>query len=337
VYVRSGGKWIAQAIIEGRPRSKDEGENEGFSVALSADGNTAIFGAPQILGCSPSCSPKYGETWVFTRSPDGLWSQQAKLVGIDIIGRYAYQGYSVSLSGDGNTAIVGGPLDNYNDTTREGTGAAWVFARSTDGAWTEQAKLIGGGFSVSLSYDGNSAIVGNTSGAVGYVRSPDGGWSQDATFAGTGARPPASPWGLSAPGGFAVSLSANGNTAMVGTSVFIRSEEGWIQQVLSGTGAVGDAAQGFSVSLSADGHTSIVGAPRDNNDTGAAWVYSEFVLPGTPGKANCYGKRISGMVQRYGGLNGAAAALGFSSISELQDAAMAFCEREVKGQKDGRD
>ena len=48
------------------------------------------------------------------------------------------QGYSVSLSGDGNTAIVGGPYDTGN------AGAAWVFTQS-GGVWTQQGvKLVGG-------------------------------------------------------------------------------------------------------------------------------------------------------------------------------------------------
>src|SRR5262245_43177072 len=49
---------------------------QGFSVALSADGNTAILGAPQYPNGS-----KDGAAWVFTRS-GGVWSQQGnKLVG----------------------------------------------------------------------------------------------------------------------------------------------------------------------------------------------------------------------------------------------------------------
>jgi YVTN family beta-propeller protein len=46
---------------------------------------------------------------------------------------------------------------------------------------------------------------------------------------------------------------------------------------------------------------------------------------GTPGKANCHGKSVSALAQQYGGLNNAAAALGFDSVSALQDAIMAFC------------
>ena len=49
--------------------------------------------------------------------------QGSKLVGTGAAGPAA-QGRSVSLSGDGNTAIVGGHHDNNN------TGAAWVFVQS---------------------------------------------------------------------------------------------------------------------------------------------------------------------------------------------------------------
>src|SRR5215471_18084992 len=62
--------------------------------------------------------------------------QGPKLVGTGATGD-AEQGHSVSLSGDGNTGIIGGPSDN-NDA-----GAAWVYTRS-GGAWAQQAELVGG-------------------------------------------------------------------------------------------------------------------------------------------------------------------------------------------------
>ena len=90
------------------------------------------------------------------------FSQQGpKLVGTGATGP-ASQGFSVSLSSDSNTAIVGGGDDNTAE------GAAWVFTRS-GGVWTQQGdKLVGTGAtgttrqgdSVSLSSDGNTAIVG---------------------------------------------------------------------------------------------------------------------------------------------------------------------------------
>ena len=54
-----------------------------------------------------------------------VFTQQGpKLVGTLAVGA-AQQGYSVALSADGNTAIVGGPGDNSN------AGAAWVFVQLT--------------------------------------------------------------------------------------------------------------------------------------------------------------------------------------------------------------
>jgi hypothetical protein len=47
---------------------------------------------------------------------------------------------------------------------------------------------------------------------------------------------------------------------------------------------------------------------------------------GRPGTANCHGQSGSALAQEYGGLNAAAAALGFASIQALQDAISEFCE-----------
>jgi hypothetical protein len=94
---------------------------QGWSVALSADGNTAIVG-----GVADNRAA--GAAWVFTRSGD-VWTQQgSKLVGSGAVGS-AGQAVSVGLSDDGNTAIVGGLTDN------KVTGAAWVYTRS-GGVWT---------------------------------------------------------------------------------------------------------------------------------------------------------------------------------------------------------
>jgi hypothetical protein len=87
--------------------------NQGWSVALSADGNTAIVG-----GYNDNAG--IGAAWVYTRS-GAVWTQQGnKLVANDATGP-AFQGSSAALSADGNTAIVGGDGDNTN------VGAAWVY------------------------------------------------------------------------------------------------------------------------------------------------------------------------------------------------------------------
>ena len=187
------------------------GAQQGTSVSLSTDGNTAIVGGYLDDGAA-------GAAWVWTRS-GGIWTQQgAKLVGSGAVGA-AYQGVSVSLSGDGNTAIVGGYMDDG------ATGAAWVWTKS-GGAWTQQGtKLVGSGamgmasqgVRVSISADGSTAIVGgftdNSSAGAAWVWTRSGGvWSQQGTkLVGSGAVGAAQQ-------GISVALSADGSTAIVGGS-----------------------------------------------------------------------------------------------------------------------
>jgi uncharacterized repeat protein (TIGR03803 family) len=53
---------------------------------------------------------------------------------------------------------------------------------------------------------------------------------------------------------------------------------------------------------------------------------TSMTFAGTPGTANCHGQSVSALAKEYGGLNNAAAILGYSSVSALQYAIMAFCE-----------
>jgi len=46
---------------------------------------------------------------------------------------------------------------------------------------------------------------------------------------------------------------------------------------------------------------------------------------GTPGSPNCQGKSVSALATKFGGLDAAAAALGFSDVQGLQNAIGAFC------------
>ncbi len=127
VFTSSGGVWSQQGSkLVGTGAVGDP--QQGWSVSISADGNTAIVGGRYD-------NARAGAAWVFTRSA-GVWSQQgSKLVGTGAVGS-AYQGCSVAISADGNTAIVGGPNDN------SAFGAAWVFfspSASTYSVWVPVA------------------------------------------------------------------------------------------------------------------------------------------------------------------------------------------------------
>src|SRR5262249_48993753 len=136
---RSNGAWTQQneSLV-----SPEAGDDFGFSLALSADGNTAVVGAPET-------GHGNGAVWVFTRS-NGVWNP----VGIELSGSNSSnsgQGSSVAISGDGNTIVTGGPSFGEVDGIMtadcdEGLigygGAIWVFARS-NGVWSEQFMAAG--------------------------------------------------------------------------------------------------------------------------------------------------------------------------------------------------
>lgn len=254
---------------------------QGYSVSISADGNTAIVGANNDSG-------GIGAAWVFTRN-NGIWGQQGnKLLGTGIVGEGQF-GNAVAISADGNTAIVGANADSMN------RGAAFIFKR-IGANWIQQGpKLVGSGsigslvqmgFSVAISADGNTAIIGgiydnNEIGAAWVFTRNNGVWSQQGNkLIGTGATGIVNQ-------GYSVAISADGNTALLSsitdngevgaTWVFVRNAGVWTQQgnKLVGTGVNGIwASQGYSLSLSADGNIAAIGAVSDNGGLGATWVFS---------------------------------------------------------------
>ena len=277
IYTRSSGAWSQQGskLVGTGAIAGSQPTQQGYSVAISGDGNTAIVGGPYD-------NTDVGAAWVYTRSGSS-WTQQTKLVANDAIGP-SVQGHSVALSSDGDTAIVGGPVDNGN------TGAAWVYTRSGR-SWTQQTKLVANnasaatqGWSVSLSADGNTAIVGgpygNSQAGAAWVYTRSGThWTQKAQLVGTGAV------GDITLQGYSVALSGDGKTALVGGPgdnsqigaawAYALVSGAWNQQSkLVGTDAVGSAYQGYSVALSGNGGTAILGGPGDNSQIGATWVYT---------------------------------------------------------------
>ena len=248
---------------------------KGWSVALSADGTTALVGGYYDNNGA-------GATWVYTRTGN-TWTQQTKLIGTGNSGN-AWQGFSVALSADGNTAIVGGVID------AGGKGAVWIFTRS-GATWAQQGtKLVTSdevgnpwfGKSVSLSADGNTALVGgyndNANAGAAWIFTRSGStWAQDAKLVGTSA--------VGAAGqGTAVSLSADGTIAAIGGSaddsnkgatwIFTRSGNTWVHQKIVVPGVSGAAKQGQSVALSADATTLMIGGVNATSNVSNAWVYT---------------------------------------------------------------
>jgi IPT/TIG domain/FG-GAP repeat len=290
VFTRAGSTWEQQGPPLEIPEAGSDGQpcGEGADcasrgVALSADGNTALVGAPGGRG----------DAWVFTRS-GSTWSQQGAnpLKGGEEESGPGHFGRSVALSGDGDTALVGAPAD---DARR---GSVWVYTRSGS-TWSQQgAKLTGAGeagegrFGRSVTLSGGSeteltAVVGapddaSGRGAVWVLTRSGSTWSPQGAKLTAGAEEIGE-------GNFgaSVALSVLGNTALVGAPedqegagaawVFTRAGSTWSQQGAKLTGG-GEATPpsefGASVALAADGEVALVGAPRDRKGVGAAWLFT---------------------------------------------------------------
>ncbi|HEV3045931.1 MAG TPA: fibronectin type III domain-containing protein [Solirubrobacteraceae bacterium] len=232
-------------------------------------------------------------------------------------------GFSVALSRDGDTAVVGGPEYGEDD------GAAWVFVRS-GASWIQQGPRLGGseksefGESVAISADGDTIVVGGPHASAGgavwtFTRSGET-WSP-ATRLPTPALAP-SVGDL----GEAVALSGDGEVLFVGDPqaakgrgsvwVYERSGSTWVAQedpLAPATGPEpGLVLFGSSIALSETGATAIVGGLALNSFTGGAWVFersgSEWLPQG--GQLSGGGEEpITVDGQQYGGAFGASVAI----------------------------
>ena len=100
---------------------------------------------------------------MFARSGSGWTQQGSKLTASDesSVGQGLF-GWSVALSADGSTALIGGDGDNNS------AGAAWVFAAIGRHVVAQGSKLTPSdetgagqfGGSVALSGDGGTALIG---------------------------------------------------------------------------------------------------------------------------------------------------------------------------------
>jgi hypothetical protein len=293
VFTRSGSTWTQQG-----PKLTGAGEaghaEFGSSVALSADGNTALIG-----GWFDNRAK--GAAWVFTRS-GSTWTQQ----GPKLTAGEGTFGVSVALSADGNTALIG---ENNGLTRGRVRGAAWVFARS-DGVWTRQdGKLSGAGergegnfgISVALSADGNTALIGGDGDGprprrhgVGYLPGLGAAWvftRSGSTWTQQGPKLIARGERGAAGFGGSVAISGNGNTALIGGAfdrpirhpkvgppegagavwTFTRSGSVWTQRGSKLTDPTRHRSAGFgtSVALSSDGGTALIAGS-------APWVFTRM-------------------------------------------------------------
>lgn len=208
-------------------------DHSGFSVCISADGNTVIIGARNNSD-SGSAS---GQIRVYQNIAN-VWQQKGSDInGIAISDKF---GSSVSISADGNIIAAGAPDNNANGF-ESGHVRAYKF-QGTD--WVQIGNDIAGeafsdhsGFAISLSDNGNRLAIG----------APDNG------------------------------LIPNVGSNFGQVRVFENQNNNWVQIGSDIDGENPEDNSGFAVSLNGDGSIVAIGAPN-NTDTihgaGHVRVYS---------------------------------------------------------------
>ena len=263
----------------------------GNAVAISADGNTIVVGAPHESSAARGINGNAddnslyasGAAYVFVRRGD-TWVQQA-YVKASNAGQSDLFGMNVALSADGNTMAVAAPWErsaatgingDQNDDSLPQAGAVYVFTRAGD-SWSQQAyvkasntgrranegELIGDGdqFGSSLALNGDGTTM-----AVGAP-------TEDSAATGINGDP------------------ANDSAQSAGAVyVFLRTGSTWTQQAyIKGSNTEAGDLFGYDVSLSEDGRTLVaagydedgpgrgVNADQGNgvNGSGAIYVFSQ--------------------------------------------------------------
>ena len=260
VFVNDGNTWTQQAYL--KASNTDASDQLGFSIALSADGNT-LAAAATLEDSATAADPAdnslsaSGAVYVFVRTGSS-WAQEGYVKALTP-GSGDVFGQRVALSADGNTLVVGAEAEDSAATGINGdatdnsaidSGAAYVFVRSA-GVWSQQAYIkastVGAGdlfgTTVALSASGDilavgalyedSAAIGTSgdpadnsaleSGAAYVFQRAGSTWSQQAYV-----KP--SNTGANDNFGVSVALSVDGNTLMAGS----------LREASSATGVNGD-------------------------------------------------------------------------------------------------
>lgn len=286
---------------------ENTGDESGFSVSLSSNGNVVAIGAPYNNGNGTDS----GHVRVY-ENQSGTWVQ----IGSDINGEAAEDkfGWSLSISSDGTTVAIGAANNDGNGTS---AGHVQVY-NNQGGNWIQIGADIDGasagyrlGRAVSLSSDGNMVAVSapwnsNNGGFSGYVliyENQGGNWVQiGSAIEGESALDYS---------GSSLSLSSDGSTVAIGARlndgnglnaghvrVYENQAGNWVQVGSDIDGKFPADNFGESVSISSDGSMVAAGAPGNNGyasiyqNQGGNWVQVGTNIEGENSVDN-FGQAIS--------------------------------------------
>jgi hypothetical protein len=242
--------------------AETSGDNNGWRVALSADGTTLAIGTPYANADDKGRVRVYKYNPNKSTTPVG-WEQ----LGADIDGEAGNDnsGYSVALSADGTTLAIGAIYSNTPAGGDDNVGHVRVYKYNPNKT-TAQTNQSLAGFGP-VGWDRLGADID------GEVANDYSGWSvalsADGTTLAIGAIGANSPAGTDNVGHVRVyKYNPNKTTAQTNQSLAGFGPAGWDRLGADIDGEAANDNSGYSVALSADGTTLAIGAPYANTPTG---------------------------------------------------------------------
>jgi hypothetical protein len=210
------------------------------------------------------------------------WTEQAKLLASD---GAAYDVFGGTGLLDGDTAIIGAPLDDDNGVD---SGSVYIFIR-TGTTWTQEAKLLPSD-GAAYDYFGYTAAIDGDTALVGAINDDDNGadsgsayifirtgttWTQQAKLLASDgeAGDQFSSYGISISGDTALIGACGDDEYRGSTYVFTRNGTNWNQQQKL-VAPDGKAEDYFGWWVGIDGDTALIGAGGCNQYQGAAYVFT---------------------------------------------------------------
>lgn len=307
IFTRTGTTWSQQAML--KAPSADPQDGFGETVAISANGNRVVVGAPRedsaattIDGdANDDSAAQSGAAYVFQRT-GSTWAHTTYLKPANSRGNAGF-GNRVAISGDGGTVVIAAlreasssiGVDQVPTTYLTAvSGAAYVFT-SNGSTWTQSNYLKASnpgasdnfGESVAISADGSTIAIGAT--------------NEDSSSTGING-----------------DQTDNSQSSSGAVYVFIRSGASWTQQayVKASNTEAGDRFGG-EISLSATGDRLAVGAVDEASAatgidgdqasngasdsgavylfarTGAIWTHDHYVKSPTTQADDAFGSGVT--------------------------------------------
>jgi len=273
VFNRTGTVWTQQTYI--KASNTEFGDLFGRFIALSGDGNTLAVGSTNedsnATGLNgnqtDNSSPDSGAVYVFVRT-GSTWIQQAYIKASNAETN-DYFGHDIAISMDGNTLVVGAPLEDSNATGINGnqldnsllnSGAVYVFKR-VGTTWMQEAYIKAS----------NPDITDSFGGSTNYYNIAHGQPRKSITISNDGNTFVV---GVGDESSNAIGINGNqlDNSSLYSGAVyvFVRSGSTWTQQAyIKASNAEAGDFFGAVAELSGDGNTLAVGAlGEDSNATG---------------------------------------------------------------------